>query len=95
MIFFIHFFIYYTRKEKTINFASVSNKNLTTINFSAKMKKNFKLLLLTLLLVSSNLCSTEVFAEEHYLVGGCTDSGWNAGEYNRSAVAMVKVSEAR
>ena len=26
MIFFIHFFIYYAHKEKTINFASVSNK---------------------------------------------------------------------
>lgn len=32
-------------------------------------------------------------AEEHYLVGGCTASGWNAGEDTRSAVAMMNVSE--
>ena len=32
-------------------------------------------------------------AEDHYLVGGCTASGWNAGAFNRSPVAMVNVSE--
>ena len=63
MIFFIHFFIYYARKEKTINFASVSNKNLTTINFSAKMKKNFKLLLLTLIM-GGGLFASEAMAIE-------------------------------
>lgn len=33
------------------------------------------------------LCSANLFAEGgHYLVGGCTDSGWNTNTYNRSAV---------
>lgn len=32
-------------------------------------------------------------AEDHYLVGGCTASGWNAGAFNRSPVAMVNVSD--
>ena len=31
-------------------------------------------------------CCTGIWAEEHYLVGGCTDSGWNAGAWERSAV---------
>ena len=28
----------------------------------------------------------QAWADEYYLVGGCTDSGWNAGEWQRSAV---------
>ena len=76
MIFFIHFFIYYARKEKTINFASVSNKNLTTINFSAKMKKNFKLLLLTLIM-GGGLFASEAMALEQkdgvYQIGTAQD----------------------
>ena len=39
------------------------------------------------------LGSTTAKAEDHLLVGGCTASGWNAGEYNRTPVAMVNVAE--
>ncbi|MBO7068201.1 MAG: hypothetical protein J6W52_05925 [Bacteroidaceae bacterium] len=43
-----------------------------------------KKLLFTLLLAVSSL--TAWAEEEYYLVGGCTDSGWNTGEWQRSAV---------
>jgi hypothetical protein len=39
------------------------------------------------------LGSTTAKAEDHLLVGGCTASGWNSGEYNRTPVAMVNVAE--
>ena len=32
-------------------------------------------------------------AEDHYLVGGCTASGWESGEWKRTPVAMVNVGE--
>ena len=38
------------------------------------------------LFVIALICCTGIWAEEHYLVGGCTDSGWNTGDYARSAV---------
>lgn len=34
-----------------------------------------------------------VNAEEHFLVGGCTASGWNSGLWQRSQVQMVKVGD--
>ena len=74
MIFFIHFFIYYARKEKTINFASVSNKNLTTINFSAKMKKNFKLLMLTLIM-GGGFFASEAMADDLQPIDGVYQIG--------------------
>ena len=42
-----------------------------------------KKLLLFLALAAAGLQGR---ADEYYLVGGCTDSGWNAGEWQRSAV---------
>ena len=42
-----------------------------------------KKLLLFLALAAAGLQGR---ADEYYLVGGCTDSGWNAGEWERSAV---------
>ena len=42
-----------------------------------------KKLLFTLLLAAAVLPG---WADEYYLVGGCTVSDWSAGEYNRSAV---------
>ena len=42
-----------------------------------------KKLLFTLLLAAVTLPG---WADEYYLVGGCTDSGWNAGEWQRGAV---------
>lgn len=42
-----------------------------------------KKILFSLLFAAAGLTA---WADEYYLVGGCTDSGWNAGEYNRSAV---------
>lgn len=53
------------------------------------MKKSIKLLLLTVL---GTWMAGSAWAEEHYLVGGCTDSGWNAGSYHRIGVAMMKVN---
>ena len=42
-----------------------------------------KKLLFLLLLAAAGLQGK---ADEYYLVGGCTDSGWSAGEWERSAV---------
>ncbi len=53
------------------------------------MKKNLKLFLLTVL---GTWMAGSAWADEHYLVGGCTDSGWNTGENTRSTVAMMQVS---
>lgn len=33
------------------------------------------------------------WAEDHYLVGGCTASGWESGDWQRSPVAMVNVAD--
>lgn len=54
------------------------------------MKKNLKLFLLTVL---GTWMAGNAMADDHYLVGGCTASGWNAGEWQRTPVAMVNVSE--
>ena len=54
------------------------------------MKRVFRILVL---LVLGLWTGGNAMAEDHYLVGGCTASGWNAGAYNRSPVAMVNVSE--
>lgn len=54
------------------------------------MKRNLKL---TLVSVLCFCFGHTVWAEDHFLVGGATASGWNAGAYNRSPVAMVNVSE--
>jgi len=54
------------------------------------MKKNLKLFLLTVL---GMWMAGSAWADEHYLVGGCTDSGWNTGENTRSTVAMMQVSD--
>ena len=54
------------------------------------MKKNFKFLFLTVL---GTWMAGSAMAEEHYLVGGNTASGWNTGEDTRSTVAMMNVSE--
>ena len=53
------------------------------------MKQNFKLFLLTVLGI---WMAGSAWAEEHYLVGGCTDSGWNTGSYHRLGVAMQKIN---
>lgn len=47
------------------------------------------------MLVALLMClgSTTAKAEDHLLVGGCTASGWNAGEFVRTPVAMVNVAE--
>lgn len=31
-------------------------------------------------------CSYNMYADQYYLVGGATDSGWGSGEWERSAV---------
>ena len=54
------------------------------------MKRVFRILVL---LVLGLWTGGNAMAEDHYLVGGCTASGWNAGAYNRSPVAMVNVSD--
>ena len=54
------------------------------------MKNNLKLIIIAVLCM---WMGQKMSAEEHYLVGGCTASGWNTGEYTRSPVAMVNVSE--
>ena len=46
--------------------------------------------LLTCLVLSAAALTAS--AEDHYLVGGCTPSGWTGGEWERSAVAMVNVA---
>ena len=46
-------------------------------------KNKMKKLLFTLLLAAGTLTA---WADEYYLVGGATDSGWTNGEWNRSAV---------
>ena len=46
--------------------------------------------LLTLMALSALALTAS--AEDHYLVGGCTPSGWTGGEWERSAVAMVNVA---
>lgn len=43
--------------------------------------------------IAAVMLSLGVNAEEHFLVGGCTASGWNAGLWQRSQVQMVKVGE--
>lgn len=43
-----------------------------------------------LAIVFALACWNSVSADEFYLVGGCTDSGWNSGEYARSAVRAVQ-----
>lgn len=53
------------------------------------MKNNLKLIIIAVLCM---WMGQKTSAEEHYLVGGCTDSGWNAGSYNRIGVAMMKVN---
>ena len=35
-------------------------------------------------------CFASMNADEYYLVGGCTDSGWNTGSYERSAVRATQ-----
>ncbi|WP_197018955.1 SusF/SusE family outer membrane protein [Xylanibacter brevis] len=54
------------------------------------MKRNLKSIILSLLCLG---LGHTVWAEDHFLVGGATASGWNAGEYARTPVAMVNVSE--
>ena len=54
------------------------------------MKRGFRILVL---LVLGLWTGGNAMAEDHYLVGGCTASGWNAGAFNRSPVAMVNVSD--
>jgi hypothetical protein len=54
------------------------------------MKRNVKLFLLSAVCM---LTAGNVWAEDHYLVGGCTASGWNSGEWQRTPVAMVNVAE--
>lgn len=54
------------------------------------MKRNLKLLALTIL---GSWMAGDVLAEEHYVVGNATASGWNTGESQRSPVAMMKVSD--
>ncbi len=39
-----------------------------------------------LALIMALTCCISMYADEYYLVGGCTESGWNAGEWQRSAV---------
>lgn len=53
------------------------------------MRKNLKLFLLTVL---GTWMAGSAMAEEHYLVGGCTDSGWETGSYHRIGVAMMRVN---
>lgn len=53
-------------------------------------KSKIKTILIALLLAST---ANSAWAEDHYLVGGCTASGWNTSEYTRSPVAMVNVSD--
>ena len=48
---------------------------------------------LLLLAALASWTAGSAWADSHYLVGGCTASGWSAGEYNRSAVAMMNVSD--
>lgn len=50
------------------------------------MKKLFGLVLALIFAMNVN-------AEEHFLVGGCTASGWNSGLWQRSQVQMVKVDD--
>ncbi len=38
-------------------------------------------------------CFASMNADEYYLVGGCTDSGWNTGEYARSAVRATQTGQ--
>ena len=54
------------------------------------MKKNLRLLLLTVL---GCWMAGSAWAEDHYLVGGCTASGWESGDWQRSPVAMVNVAD--
>ena len=57
------------------------------------MKKT--ILKLALFTICIGWTGSKVWADEleqHYLVGGCTDSGWNTGENTRSTVAMMQVS---
>ena len=54
------------------------------------MKRNLKSIILSLLCLG---LGHTAWAEDHFLVGGATASGWSTGEYNRSPVAMVNVSE--
>lgn len=53
-------------------------------------KSKIKTILIALLLAST---ANSAWAEDHYLVGGCTASGWNTSEYTRSPVAMVNVRD--
>ena len=53
------------------------------------MKNNLKLIIIAVLCM---WMGQKTSAEEHYLVGGCTDSGWNTGSYHRLGVAMMKVN---
>ena len=46
-----------------------------------------KKILLLFLLAATSL---QGWADEYYLVGGCTDSGWSTGEYSRSAVRATQ-----
>ena len=52
-------------------------------------KQGLKILFLSAICA---MTAGSVCAEEHYLVGGNTDSGWNTGDA-RSTVAMMKVSD--
>ena len=38
-------------------------------------------------------CFASMNADEYYLVGGCTDSGWNTGAYERSAVRATQTGQ--
>lgn len=38
-------------------------------------------------------CFASMNADEYYLVGGCTDSGWNTGSYERSAVRATQTGQ--
>ncbi|MBQ9668466.1 MAG: SusF/SusE family outer membrane protein [Prevotella sp.] len=49
------------------------------------MKKLLAFMVLSVFALTAN-------AEDHYLVGGCTPSGWSSGAWERSAVAMVNIA---
>ena len=44
-------------------------------------------------LVFALACFASMNADEYYLVGGCTDSGWNTGAYTRSAVRATQTGQ--
>ena len=44
-------------------------------------------------LIFALACFASMNADEYYLVGGCTDSGWSQGSYERSAVRATQTGQ--